>query len=208
MGKDNYNDQYSNLYKGYGDDYSDANNFYQNNGSYSEGNNQSDMGYTPNQWDVYNQQGYNNYQYDYYPDDNIGYIYDDQYSIDYSNSSSNFMGYDYGYNGNDDISLLDLSSKINANCEQDLFFERANQNYNNNMYNNYGNNTMPMMNDNMENYQGGYDDYDNNNSVYGGMDTNSSYFDRNGSYDNKIMPTQDIMFDDMYIVKNQLFEEE
>ncbi|MBE5935071.1 MAG: signal peptidase I [Lachnospiraceae bacterium] len=59
----------------------------------------------------------------------------------------------------------------------------------------------------------GYDNYyaeeiDEDHSVYRAIDTESRYHVRKGVYDDKLMPTQDIVFDDIYVVRNQLFDEE
>ncbi len=183
--------------------------------------------------DSYGNMGYDNdymnNEYNYY-DDN--YLYEDQYSIDYSNSSSNYGNnvYDYsGYNGSvyDDqysSSLYNISNKLNENVQDEMLYTSL-MNQSNDKRGNFGNNADPydnrtvaldmnnmnINNNRNSNSNGGYNtsSYNvNDSSVYGEIDSNSHYFHRNGAYDNKLIPTEDIVFDDAYVVRNQLFEDE
>lgn len=183
-------------------------------------------------WNDYDQGRYDNdymyNEYNYY-DDN--YLYEDQYSIDYSNSSSNYGNspYDYGnyvgsvYDDQYSSSLYNISNKLNENVKDEMLYTSL-VNQSNDKRNNYNsadpfdNKTValnmdnPIMNKRVSsNSNNDYNSplYDvNNSSVYGGIDSNSRYFHRNDAYDNKLIPTEDIVFDDAYVVRNQLFEEE
>ena len=89
---------------------------------------------------------YMNNEYNYY-DDN--YLFEDQYSIDYSNSSSNYKNnvYDYsGYNGSVydtkyDPSLFAISNKLNENVKDEMMYTSLLNQPKENM-NGYGNNMM------------------------------------------------------------------
>ena len=227
---DYVNNNYSNNFYGSDDNYTvplqGKNNVDQNSYSNKSMWNDFDQGRFNNGNNYMNNydNDYMNNEYNYY-DDN--YLYEDQYSIDYSNSSSNYKNnvYDYsGYNGSVydtkyDPSLFAISNKLNENVKDEMMYTsllnqpKENMNgYGNNMMQ-YDNKTVPL--DMNEQNMGGYNSYSNNmlydvnnSSVYGGIDSKSQFFHRDRAYDNKLIPTEDIVFDDAYVVKNQLFEDD
>ena len=240
MDKEKYNNQFNNMYNGFGEDYgnsSNSNYYSENIGDYAEPMN-NNLGYQESQWDVQVGQNYNNYvnnEYNYY-DDNIGYMYNDRYEIDYSNSSSNYSGYEYGYDYNYNYNYNQYD--VNGYNVQNQYNNQDSYSYNNiNNYNNIDNsqgnisinelsNKMNMdldanmffdgfasapdfNNDSASNNSGGvYQNGAVNNNGYGAINSDAAYFNRNNSMDNKMIPTEDITFDDMYVVRNQLFEDE
>ncbi|MBE5935067.1 MAG: signal peptidase I [Lachnospiraceae bacterium] len=253
--KDNYDGQFNNMYNGFNNGFNNPNNYYSED-DYTVPMD-SNMAYQNSQWDVvsganYDMNNYINNEYNYY-DDNAGYMYDDRYEIDYSNSSSNYGGYDYGYgydnnygynydynqygpngynsageyngneygnqgmaydynmnmsnmNGNsDNVSIEDISTKMDMNLDADMFFDGFETSGNGGFANNNNN-----YNVNNNSDSSGYNNYGGQgvNNSYGRINSNASYFNRSGTTDNKMIPTEDITFDDMYVVRNQLFEEE
>lgn len=182
--------------------------------------------------DYYN--NYNNYmnnEYNYYEDD---YGYDDQYTVDYGSNNYQNNGYDYTefvdtpYESNFDPSLYEISNKLNATVDDEILYSSLiNQSDNsNNSFgrggNSFDNVTVGINIDNYGSeknigsryekeslYNGdryNSDRYDNRR--FEGIDSHSDYYHRKGTYDNKLIPTQDIVFDDAYVVRNQLFEDE
>ena len=144
--------------------------------------------------------GYNNYVYNNYNAD----AYNS--SGEYNSGGEYNQAMPYGQNGfgvQDDVSIEDISTKMDMNLDADMFFEGFETAGNGG----FSNNGQGAFNNNQEaNY--GYGKQSVQGSGYGSINSGASYFNRNMPNDNKLIPTDDITFDDMYVVKNQLFEEE
>ena len=123
--------------------------------------------------------------------------YEDNYDDDY----------DDNYDDYDDYDDYDESDENDYGTErfQSDRYERRNNSYNKSSYED--NRTVAM---DLKNYKGHdrFDTVNDEESVYGRIATDSEYYTRDGVYDAKLLPTQDIVFDDIYVVRNQLFDEE
>jgi signal peptidase I len=146
--------------------------------------------------------GYNN-EYAYGYDNN--YMYN-SYNQDVYNSGGEYnQPMPYGQNGfgsQDDVSIEDISTKMDMNLDADMFFDGFETASNGG----FGGGNQSSFNNQGNNYT--YGGQGISGGGYGAVNSSASYFNRNTPADNKMIPTDDITFDDMYVVKNQLFEEE
>ena len=71
----------------------------------------------------------------------------------------------------------------------------------------YNNQTVAM---DLKSYKGHdrFETINDEESVYGRIATDSEYYGRDGVYDAKLLPTQDIVFDDIYVVRNKLYDDD
>jgi signal peptidase I len=132
----------------------------------------------------------------------------DSYNKTSYNSGYDNDNYDNYYDGNYEDEYYEDDYYEDDYYEDDFYDDNVKAKNSGSSYKDPGDNKTVAIS--LKDYKGHdrFETVNDEESVYGRIATDSEYYTRDGYYDAKLLPTQDIVFDDIYVVRNQLFDEE